>query len=237
MATDRRLLAALRARVVATRGVGRLARALGGYFDRQAARVVARFLLGATNLIPAEDTDELVALLRRHLDGVIRGADHAAAAVLGVAPDPDDPARLAWIMGRVGERCRLISEATRAEIRRTVAEGMARGYHPDVIARGKPAEGFRGLRDVVAETYRGRARTIARTETALVWNQTATDRFGQAGITHVRVHDGAGCGWLSHEDSDTADGSIRALAEAQGHPVSHPNCRRAFAPLVERRLA
>jgi hypothetical protein len=193
-------------------------------------------LVARPNLIPDDETARLVALLERHLRAIIRAADAHAAELLHAEPQPDDYYRLRAIVQQVAQRARMMTEETRRAVRDTIAEGMARGYHPSRIARGVPDEGFRGLRSVVEETYRNRANAIARTETALVWQATAHDRYGQAGIRLVRIHDGAGCGWTSHRDPDKANGSIRTLADAMAHPISHPHCRRASAPVIERSL-
>jgi hypothetical protein len=227
--------AVLRGRFAQDRLAARLAGALGRYFDHQAAHAVALYLLGAVP-IPDEWTVRLMLLFDPHVRAIVAAADAATAALLGAHPDPGDVHRLRAILADVGARARMMTEETRNAVRRVVAEGIARGYHPSVIARGAPVDGFRGLRAVVAETYRGRAYTIARTETALVWQATAHDRYGRAGVTRVRILDGAGCGWTSHGDADKANGSVRTLAEAARYPISHPNCVRASAPIVERGL-
>ena len=46
----------------------------------------------------------------------------------------------------------------------------------------------------------------------------------------LEVRDGAGCGWTSHTDEDTADGTLRTVQDALAHPTSHAHCIREFRP-------
>jgi hypothetical protein len=48
----------------------------------------------------------------------------------------------------------------------------------------------------------------------------------------VLIFDGDDCGWTEHDDSDVADGTVPTLDEAEECPLSHPNCVRAWAPVV-----
>jgi hypothetical protein len=67
-----------------------------------------------------------------------------------------------------------------------------------------------------------------RTKTAVAHNVGTVNRLGEAGIKYVEVFDGAECGWTDHRDGNLANGKIVRLEEALAHPISHPNCRRAF---------
>jgi hypothetical protein len=211
-----------------------LAHELRRYFRGQAARVVARYLVGDVELVPDDEVSLLLTLMSRRLWAVALEADRAASDLLGL-PQDDYTFRLRMLFADTGYRVRGLTEETRRAVRKIIAEGMARGYHPRTIARGRPKEGFRGLREVVQETYRRRAETIARTETGRIWNLSTAERFQAANVTRVRIFDGAGCGWGSHNDSDKANGSIRDVTDFRARPLAHPNCRRGAAPVVERR--
>ncbi len=138
----------------------------------------------------------------------------------------DEPHQLSlFSRNRIADRVTRVNEVTRTAIRRTIRAGMADGLSNDEIAET--------LRDKVRETYRGRADTIARTETAIVDQEAAHDRYRAGGITHVRISDGASCGWTSHEDPDKANDSVRTLDEAARYPIAHPNCVRSSAPEIE----
>ncbi|MEU5490235.1 hypothetical protein AB0G98_21160 [Streptomyces sp. NPDC020196] len=78
-------------------------------------------------------------------------------------------------------------------------------------------------------------------ESALSWQAVTTANAGavgtayeQLGVTRVQVRDGAGCGWTSHRDPDTADGTIRDIDDALAHPVAHARCVREFLPHFDR---
>ncbi|WP_228981267.1 hypothetical protein [Streptomyces sp. DH12] len=72
---------------------------------------------------------------------------------------------------------------------------------------------------------------------ALTWQAVTTANTGsiltaaeQLACTHVEVRDGAGCGWTSHQDPDTADGTLRTISDALAHPTAHPHCIREMRP-------
>jgi hypothetical protein len=78
-------------------------------------------------------------------------------------------------------------------------------------------------------------------ESALSWQAVTTANAGavgtayeQLGVTQVKVRDGSGCGWATHRDPDTADGTIRDIDDALAHPVAHARCVREFLPHFDR---
>lgn len=77
-----------------------------------------------------------------------------------------------------------------------------------------------------------RAQVIAATETSWARNHAHLTFYEAGDVSHVRVSDGDGCGWLRHDDTDMAHGSIRAIADARNHPLAHPHCRRRFYPVI-----
>lgn len=46
----------------------------------------------------------------------------------------------------------------------------------------------------------------------------------------MEVRDGDECGWVSHEDTDHANGTIRSVEECAGYPSAHHGCRRELIP-------
>lgn len=68
---------------------------------------------------------------------------------------------------------------------------------------------------------------IARTETARVQNQGTLNRYTQNNITHVNVIDGDGC-----DDCIAANGQVWTVGYSQSHELEHPNCVRAFSPVI-----
>ena len=75
---------------------------------------------------------------------------------------------------------------------------------------------------------RSYARMAARTKSGVAYNSGTLNQLHQNGVAYVEVFDGPDCGWAFHQDGDKANGSFRRLAAAAEHPLSHPNCRRAF---------
>ena len=84
------------------------------------------------------------------------------------------------------------------------------------------------MRGIVRETYKNRAKTIARTEIANAQNTGTIARYQVAGVTRVRVYDGD-----YDELCDSLNGTIQTMDWAIANPTAHPNCTRSFAPIVE----
>lgn len=72
-----------------------------------------------------------------------------------------------------------------------------------------------------------------RTTSAQAYNAGTLNTFTQHGVGFVEVLDGADCGWTAHNDPERANGTVRAVADAYQHPLSHPRCRRSFAARPE----
>lgn len=133
--------------------------------------------------------------------------------------------------GVIARRVTNVTDVTRQAINKTIRQGIDDGVHPSVIAKRMRDQlrGYAGLEDLT----RSRAYTIARTETAFAFNLGAVAGYRQSGIVkQVRVIDSPTCGWTSHNSPDTANGKIVTLDQAAAHPISHPNCVRAFAPVA-----
>jgi len=123
---------------------------------------------------------------------------------------------------------KLINDASRRKVAKVLETGTARGYSLDQIVRGVEADNYIGLRSVVRETYKNRAKAIARTEIGKAQNASTIARYQAAGVTRVIVRDG-------DEDELCAPyaGTIQTMDWALENPSAHPNCTRAFAAVVE----
>ncbi len=183
-------------------------------------------------LIPDRSGVHLFAGVRPLVQAVLIGSSEVAADLVGAAPLGPEHERLLRLLARSGTRIRGVNDVTRVAVRRVLVVGNERGYSTYQIARGVARDQFRGIDAVVRETYRNRAETIARTEVATASQQAAHDRYKEAGVTHVDIDDGPGCGWTSHNDPDIADGSRRTLQEVEAYPLSHPNCVRVSLPVT-----
>jgi hypothetical protein len=151
-------------------------------------------------------------------------------------------------------------EALRAQTREAIAEaiksaeegltssqiarrirGMVEGrsMYPGVYAEAYKQAKDRGASDAEAEragdakARRYRANLIAGTESRTFQNTATLEALDKGGVVRVRVTDGDGCGWRTHEDLDKAHGTKRPLADARRYTLAHPACRRRFYPVTE----
>lgn len=69
---------------------------------------------------------------------------------------------------------------------------------------------------------------LLRTKTAQAYNAGTLNVLKGADVGWVEVLDGNTCGWTSHDDPDTANGTVRPIHDAMAHSLSHPRCRRSF---------
>jgi hypothetical protein len=216
-----------------------LARKLQTFFRQQAMRVVDQYLLlsgvkmAENELLGDQEIRWLQLTVTPILSEAWLQAGGLASELVGGEPlSGIDPA-LQTYLNEAGERIRGIQQETLRGVRKVLVEGSARQYSPYQIAHGVPADDFRGLSDVVEETYRGRADRIARTELAFASQRAAHDRYRDAGLSLVDIVDGVDCGWANHDDPDHANGSVRTLIEAEQYPIAHPDCIRISLPRIE----
>jgi hypothetical protein len=208
------------ARLRRLRELTALAAVLADTADEQALRWVidelpAAFLLGAVQI-----TGDLA--------GVdLAGVDLDAMAVLardtyGNLLAATDGVRLSTkaLVRRLAKE-HIAAKLVRGQTAVEAGQDLAKALAGEGITAITYADGSRhGLAD-----YAG---MLLRTQSAIAYstgNLAATDA---AGIEWVEVLDGHGCGWRSHEDPDKANGSVRAVEEAQNYPVAHPRCTRSF---------
>ena len=121
-----------------------------------------------------------------------------------------------------------INDVSRTALRKQLQVGNQAGYSLDQIVRGVPKDNYRGLRSVVRETYKNRAKTIARTEVATAQNTGTTGRYKAAGITQVIIRDG-------DDDNLCApyNGTTQSIDWALDNPIAHPNCTRAYSAVID----
>lgn len=224
---------------------GKLIPELDSYFAKQADRVVDRILkqgssaLGlyvetkqkypfdADDLMPKSEDRELAKILRPRVLEAAEAAWEASAAEFGIdaAFDVSNPQVRSLLAEASSTRVVNITDATRDVLKRLLAEGAELGLSPFQLANG--AGDFAGVRSAVEETYKNRAQAIARTEMGWGSNRGATALYAEEGIDKVEVFDG-------DEDipCEEANGSEWTLRRADAEPLEHPNCQRAFAPVI-----
>lgn len=176
------------------------------------------------------------AALRKKLTDVMsrlwsEGLAGAVGIVRGTVGDRDapmtDPADLSDIFsGTVGERITMIEDTTRDRIRRYVRRANEEGYSVNKLAKM--------IREDSSEAFgRSRARTIARTESGMVYNLGSLEGYRQSGITKVKVLDNEGPN--SCKECARVNGQTWDIDKAIAEPLEHPNCVRAFRPIVSSR--
>lgn len=224
----------------------RMEKDVDGYFDELASRIVARAdklwqpsmeqkqdLPDIDELLRHEDSDELETLLKRFYTEVIEASWETWNAALGteVAFDLADPAVVAALRN-AGSQVREITETTRTALQDLLQFAADEGWSVDQLVWG--VDDTPGLRSLVQETYRGRARTIARTELGTAQQTATVERYEGAGVRRVLVLDNGFEN--SHPRCKELDGTIQTLAWTREDPentLQHPNCVRSFAPVFE----
>ena len=104
------------------------------------------------------------------------------------------------------------------------------GMHPDAIARK--------IRKLVPETYKNRARTIARTETNFAASNAQYDTYKRNGITTKELLlESDACSICTDAKADMDSSNIDATAldtfgQYVMYPPFHPSCRCAIVPSV-----
>lgn len=126
---------------------------------------------------------------------------------------------------------------------RTLAADLARLAGGELPAAEARAAVERLVRDrgVAAVVYRDGSRygldtyaeMASRTKLAETWQVASFRLFAAAGVGWVEITDGIGCGWVSHDDPDKANGKIVTLDEALANPIAHPNCSRSSYPRLD----
>ena len=140
-----------------------------------------------------------------------------------------DPAVIA-AMRQSGTRITAITETTRDAVRRYLEYGASQGWSIGQLVRGDETYP-NGLRGIVEETYRNRARAIARTEMAFAQAEGAYNRYRDAGVDRVEILDNGFDD--SHPECVRLNGTIQTLDWYRANPLQHPNCVRAAAPVIE----
>lgn len=210
------------------------------YFAKLADRVVSRAstpksgqaveakeLPGVDDLLTPADELALVVLLKRWYIAIIEASWETMNLSLGVtvAFDLTDPAVTRALAG-AGKRVKDIVEVTRQELVECLQYGNENGWSIGRLVRGDETQ--RGIRDIVEQTYKGRAETIARTELGEAQNRAAAERYKANGVDRVEILDNG------NDDDDEpckiAAGQIWTNAYFSDHLLEHPRCTRAGAP-------
>ena len=185
---------------------------------RKQGRSAASFYARGLDPLQAIDPSDAALLrqMRPSYRAMVAGTDQRLRRSFGFRTRIDaEP-----ILQAAGQRIVTVQGTTRDIVRRQLRLALESGL--------SDAQTERLLRGAVGDAYR--AERIARTESALSQNNATAQAYSAEGIERVEVLDGWDCGWTSHDDGDNRNGELVSLADANAHPISHPNCVRSFAP-------
>jgi len=225
----------------------RMTQAVDVYFSQLADRVVERAgkglsltpspspagrgekaaLPSAGDLLNSEDRKKLETLVKRFYVEILELSWDTWNYVLGVemAFDLTDP-MVGRLLEMAGTNVKEIHATTLEEIRSALKYGNDNGWSIDQLVRGD--ENQPGLRSIVDETYKDRARVIARTELGDAQNAATVERYKEAGVKLVEILDNGSTD--DDEECKIANGQIWTLKYFNANRLEHPNCTRAAAP-------
>jgi len=169
----------------------RMTQAVDVYFSQLADRVVERAgknaeggmqkadLPSAGSLLNGEDRKKLEAIVKRFYVEVLQLSWETWNYTLGIekAFDLEDPL-VGQLLKLAATNVKDIHDTTMQEIRDALQYGNANGWSIDQLVRGD--ENQPGIRSIVDEVYKGRARTIARTELGVSYRSAVMDESQRA---------------------------------------------------------
>jgi hypothetical protein len=212
----------------------------GGYLSSFAE---GEFKDPASQLVGVSEDLSAVAASQPYVQEMTVTSLNAAGALAGAAVIVGTDPMVMFLTEQSAQRVVKINNATRRGIQRAITRGQAAGYSPYEIAYGSTQTrkaGYRPLKGIVEELYRGRPECIARTELAYSNNGAALHRYKEVGMGTVEVSDGPGCALTHHvsglkpgeSSAEDINGRTISIKEANAWQVAHPNCRRVFLPLT-----
>lgn len=195
--------------------------ALREFLTKQLRRANAALRAGADTadaLIAEGEASLLGTVLEPLQSELLSRVSRLVQAELGIAFDLDDSATREYLRS-AGGNIQGITQTTRGAVQAALSAGQAAGEGVDQLAARLLA---------LPEFGPKRARTIARTEVAHASNEAALTNYRSSGVVvGIRVFDGdydAVCAAMN--------GRVFTLTQTPA-TLEHPNCRRAFAPIVD----
>lgn len=212
-------------------------RALRKFWREQGERIaaVASKSVKAVDDLALIDWDEEERLLTEILmrfygaAGDLAAADATAFTGVTVSWDVANP-NISRTMDQLGRRIKGISETTRLDVAKIVSDSLQEGVTVDELASR--------LSTQFTETYRGRATTVARTESQVAYNTASVLSYQESGVVDecelsdnpdhtddYSASDGLTCA--------TRHGLVVALRDVHRHiEAEHPNGSLATIPIL-----
>lgn len=170
------------------------------------------------------DGTQIAKLLRPYHITLLELAAADANGVLGISAEFDlESVEVQDVLDLLAKQVRNVAATTRDDIRRLTGQAAEAGWSPAQLAAeiGKLGE--------IASA--SRAMLISRTESAMAYNHGTLLRYSQSGqVSGVEVLDGT-----NDDICAAANGQVWTLEEAADSPIGHPNCVRAFVPVLSER--
>lgn len=150
-----------------------------------------------------------------------------AAAAHGVTFNVDDPGVSKHMTRYVGERVTQLSETSKSQVKAKIRSALE-DADQDSSAQDLADLVTNTVRDTYDDYEQYRSLRIARTESAVVYNNGSVFAGIQSGFDNFDVVDGT-------DDDECADanGDVWTSDECLEDPIAHPNCVRAFFPHVD----
>jgi SPP1 gp7 family putative phage head morphogenesis protein len=126
--------------------------------------------------------------------------------------------KIAWLKDHKKE--------TREKVHDIIQKGLEEGKSPTIGKESIAKELGKVMKD---QEYR--MRRIARTEIAYIQNKGTVTSYKNNKVTKVQVLDNEGPN--SCPECEEANGQIWTLEYAETHELEHPNCVRAFIPIID----
>jgi hypothetical protein len=209
----------LRAAVAAfNTSLGAFARTAGAFAERWAATDLPLiYREGAWTLLDNAD--------RRQSTFTWTDRHRAAITTASAQYYADLTGRIQEALRRARVFLRAAQDAARDALSARIDTALLRREHPlDTVIYANqarhPVDGW------ARSAITWQAVTTANTAAA----RTALDELG---TQWVEISDGADCGWLSHDDPDRANRTLRTVQDALAHPTSHPHCVRELLPRLD----
>jgi HK97 family phage portal protein len=178
------------------------------------------------DLLSGNTSDELGNVLKRYYAAIMQASWETWNTALGLelAFDLADPL-VVKVLKMAELRLPDLKATTIEALSDALAYAAEQGWGVADLVRGDPENGHPGLRDLVEETYKRRAETIARTELGEAQNAATASRYAKAGVEKVVIMDNG----LEDDDDacKVANGQIWSLAYFEDNFLEHPNCTRA----------
>lgn len=206
---------------------------LGAYGPTKAAHGVPTGLLNRKDLTPEgvfpdeQENKLLDEMYAPAIDAYGAKAITVPAGIIG--SDAEWTAENPYVQrqrAQIASKVTRINATTQQALGDMLTVAAERGYSIRQIAQGVPKENFPGVQGVFGATD-ARAETIARTESAFIFNGATTAAYREAGLSQVYVMDGE-----TDEECAAANGSTWMMEQAELEPIAHPNCVRSFAPVT-----